>query len=108
MLRDLKLNAENQGYFLGVLAVLAFSLTLPITKYLTPFLSVWDIGFGHNPLAAIGAVIILGFYRRLWPTRRQLWLLLDMASGISFGFPVLTAVGMQSVPSSHGGAAYRL
>ena len=54
MLRDHKLYAENQGYFQGVLAVLAFSLTLPITKYLTPFLSVWDIGFGHSPLAAIG------------------------------------------------------
>jgi drug/metabolite transporter (DMT)-like permease len=26
-----------------------------------------------------------------------------VASGISFGFPALTAVGMQSVPSSHGG-----
>jgi len=103
MLRDHKLYAENQGYFLGVLAVLAFSLTLPITKYLTPFLSVWDIGFGRSLLAAIGAVIILGFYRRSWPTRRQLWLLLVVASGISFGFPVLTAVGMQSVPSSHGG-----
>lgn len=48
MLRDHKLYAENQGYFLGVLAVLAFSLTLPITKYLTPFLSVWDIGFGRQ------------------------------------------------------------
>jgi drug/metabolite transporter (DMT)-like permease len=103
MLRDHKLYAENQGYFLGVLAVLAFSLTLPITKYLTPFLSVWDIGFGRSLLAAIGAVIILGFYSQPWPTRRQFWLLLVVASGISFGFPVLTAVGMQSVPSSHGG-----
>lgn len=50
---------ENLGYGLGLMAVLAFSLTLPITKYLTPLLSIWDIGFGRSLLAAIVAVVIL-------------------------------------------------
>jgi len=94
---------ENLGYGLGVMAVMAFSLTLPITKYLTPFLSIWDIGFGRSLLAAIVAVVILLAYKQSWPNRSQLLKLCIVASGIAFGFPVLTAVGMQSVPSSHGG-----
>ena len=94
---------ENLGYGLGVMAVMAFSLTLPITKYLTPFLSIWDIGFGRSLLAAIVAAVILLAYKQSWPSRSQLLKLCIVASGIAFGFPVLTAVGMQSVPSSHGG-----
>ena len=50
---------ENLGYVLGLMGVIAFSLTLPITKFLTPYLSVWDIGFGRSLLAAMGAVVIL-------------------------------------------------
>ena len=94
---------ENLGYGLGVMAVMAFSLTLPITKYLTPFLSIWDIGFGRSFLAAIVAAVILLAYKQSWPSCSQLLKLCIVASGIAFGFPVLTAVGMQSVPSSHGG-----
>ena len=94
---------ENLGYGLGLMAVLAFSLTLPITKYLTPFLSIWDIGFGRSLLAAIVAAVILLAYKQPWPSRSQLLKLCIVASGIAFGFPVLTALGMQSVPSSHGG-----
>ena len=94
---------ENLGYVLGLMGVIAFSLTLPITKFLTPYLSVWDIGFGRSLLAAMGAVVILLIYRQPCPSARQWRLLAVVASGIAFGFPVLTAVGMQSVPSSHGG-----
>lgn len=94
---------NNHAYVLGLCAVLAFSLTLPITKYLTPFLTVWEIGFGRSLLAAIAGGIILIATRQPIPNPSQLFRLLIVASGISFGFPVLTAVGMQTVPSSHGG-----
>ena len=60
---------ENLGYGLGVMAVLASSLTLPITKYLTPLLSIWDIGFRRSLLAAIVAVVILLAYKQPWPSR---------------------------------------
>ncbi|PDH64061.1 MAG: EamA family transporter, partial [SAR116 cluster bacterium MED-G04] len=85
------------------MAVMAFGLTLPITKYLTPYLSVWDIGFGRSLLAAVVATGILFVLRQPWPTPGQWVRLAVVASGIAFGFPVLTAVGMETVPSSHGG-----
>ena len=94
---------ENLGYILGLTSVLAFSLTLPITKYLTDYLSIWDIGIGRSLLAAVAAALILVIYRQKLPTPVQLLRLCVVASGIAFGFPVLTAVGMQTVPSSHGG-----
>ncbi len=94
---------ENLGYGLGLMAVMAFGLTLPITKYLTPYLSVWDIGFGRSLLAAVVATGILFVLRQPWPTPGQWVRLAVVASGIAFGFPVLTAVGMETVPSSHGG-----
>lgn len=97
------LHHENLGYLFGVIAVMAFSLTLPITKYLTPYLSVWDIGFGRSFLAAIGAFIILLMYGKEIPSLKQIFRLCVVASGIVFCFPVFTAVGMQAVPSSHSG-----
>ena len=88
---------ENLGYGLGLMAVMAFGLTLPITKYLTPYLSVWDIGFGRSLLAAVVATGILFVLRQPWPTPGQWVRLAVVASGIAFGFPVLTAVGMETV-----------
>ncbi|XUY29523.1 DMT family transporter [Agrobacterium sp. rho-8.1] len=94
---------ENIGLLLGTIAVLAFSLTLPITRYLTHYLSTWDIGLGRSCLAAIGAVFVLIVTRQRLPTRRQWGRLALTASGIAFGFPLLTALGMKTVPASHGG-----
>jgi drug/metabolite transporter (DMT)-like permease len=99
-----KARAEEQlGMLLGFIAVTAFSLTLPITRYLTHYLNSWEIGLGRTVVAASAAIIVLLVMRQTWPTSAQLKRLLVTASGISFGFPVLTAIGMQTVPASHGG-----
>lgn len=97
------LTNENKGYVLGLVAVIAFSLTLPITKYLTHHLSIWDIGIGRSLLAALAAGVILLAYKQKLPSPSQFVRLCVTASGIAFGFPILTALGMQTVPSSHGG-----
>lgn len=94
---------EQLGMMLGFLAVSAFSLTLPATRYLTQFMSSWEIGLGRTVVAAAAAALVLVVMRQSWPNKDQLRKLLITASGISFGFPVLTAVGMKTVPASHGG-----
>jgi drug/metabolite transporter (DMT)-like permease len=94
---------QNYGMLLGLFAVIAFSLTLPITRALTANLSVWDIGLGRSALAAFAAAAILLITRQKWPNQGQLIKLCIIASGITFGFPVLTALGMETVPASHGG-----
>ncbi|QNT77824.1 DMT family transporter [Entomobacter blattae] len=97
------LSNENLGLLLGTIAVIAFSLTLPITRYLTYFLNTWEIGLGRTFLAAIGAVIILFIKPQPLPNKKQWGQLAITASGIAFGFPLLTALGMKTVPASHGG-----
>lgn len=94
---------DNLGLLLGMVAVLAFSLTLPITRYLTHYLTTPEIGLGRSCLAAIGAVIVLLATRQRFPTKKQWIQLAVTSSGIAFGFPLLTALGMKTVPASHGG-----
>jgi drug/metabolite transporter (DMT)-like permease len=94
---------ENLGMALGLLAVAAFALTLPITRYLTGYLSVWEIGLGRTTVAAVAAVGILVATRQPLPSWSDTKKLMITASGISFGFPLLTALGMETVPASHGG-----
>ena len=94
---------ENLGMVLGLIAVTAFSLTLPITRYLTQYLTPWEIGLGRTLLAGMAAVLVLLAARHRWPSKSEIKKLAITASGISLGFPVLTAIGMQTVPASHGG-----
>ena len=94
--------SESLGFFLGLIGVSAFSLTLPITRFLTGSLSALEIGLGRSMLAVLVAILILCVTRQSIPTTRQIRKLLLTSCGIVFGFPILTAIGMQTVPASHG------
>ena len=94
---------EIQAYVLGLLSVAAFALTLPLTKVLSGQLSALQIGLFRSLLAALGAVLILAVTRAPLPDRSQLKRLLATSVGIVYGFPILTALGMEYVPVSHGG-----
>lgn len=94
---------EAEAYTLGLLSVAAFALTLPCAKVLTGTLSAIQIGIFRSLLAALAAVPILIFLRAPLPNRSQVRRLLLTSLGIVYGFPILTAVGMQYVPVSHGG-----
>ncbi len=92
----------NQGLLLGFLGVLVFSFTLPVTRLIVPFMDPVFIGLGRSVIAALVAVLILFIRKQPLPTRRQAILLLITASGVVWGFPILSALGMQTVPASHG------
>lgn len=92
----------NKGLFLGFLGVLVFSLTLPVTRLIVPYLDPVFIGLGRSVIAALVAVFILFIRKQPFPTFRQAGLLLITASGVVWGFPILSALGMQTVPASHG------
>lgn len=93
---------ETQGMLLGLLGVLIFSLTLPMThivvRELNPFLN----GLGRALAAAPLAALLLWARREKLPTRAQLKRLAVVSSGVIVGFPVFSAWAMQSVPASHG------
>ncbi len=94
---------ENKGLLLGMLGVIAFGLTLPFTQAVVPYMDPVFIGLGRAVVAAVVAGIILLFMRVPRPRGRDWLRLLGVASGVIFGFPVLSAYAMQTVPASHGG-----
>ena len=93
---------------LGLAGVAIFALTLPATRLVIDELNPLFIGLGRAVLASLFASMLLLFTRSPWPTRRQFKLLLLTAAGVVIGFPVFSALAMQSVDASHGGIVLAL
>jgi len=97
------MSLELKGLFLGFIAVFVFGLTLPVTRFISPHFDPIFIGLGRAVLAALFAAAFLTFYKSRLPSFEQSKLLFVVALGVVIGFPVLSAVAMQSLPASHGG-----
>ncbi len=104
----LSLREDWEGMALGLMGVMAFGLTLPITRLIVPYLDPVFIGSGRASLAALCAAILLFHQRAPLPNRRQIRSLLIVALGVVFGFPILSSLAMLSVPASHGGVVLGL
>lgn len=94
---------ETRGMILGTLGVTAFGLTLPATRFIIDWFDPVFIGLGRAVVAAVVAGILLWVTRQALPNRSQVIRLVIIAGGVVLGFPVLSAVAMESVPASHGG-----
>jgi len=97
---------ENKGMLLGMLAIIAFGLTLPATKIALRHLDPVFIGLGRAVLAAIVAAILLFGSKQNLPTKAQFIQLILVALGVVVGFPVLSSWAMIYVPASHGGVVF--
>jgi drug/metabolite transporter (DMT)-like permease len=93
------------GLWWGASGVLAFSLTVPLTRVaVSGGLSPVFTGTGRAVVAgALAGVVLLvtGQHRRR-PRSRQ-WLRLGLVTaGVVVGFPVCTSLALQDVPATHG------
>lgn len=93
---------ENTGMVLGLLGVVIFSLTLPMTRIVVHEIHPLLNGLGRALVAAIPAAALLLWRREQWPNRAQLKGLCLVILGVIIGFPVLSSWAMQSLPASHG------
>lgn len=93
---------DNTGMALGLLGVIIFSLTLPMTRIVVEEIHPLLNGLGRALVAAIPAAALLLLRREQWPTLKQFKGLLFVILGVIVGFPVLSAWAMQTLPSSHG------
>jgi drug/metabolite transporter (DMT)-like permease len=97
-----------RGFLWGGGGVVAFGLTLPMTRLVVPVMDPVFIGLGRAVVAALVAIALLWASRAPLPTRQQ-WLPLSVvAAGVVLGFPVLSAMAMQTVPAAHGGVVLGL
>jgi len=93
--------AETRGLLLGLLAVVAFSGTLPATRMAIPALGAVGIGLGRAVVAAAVAAVLLLVAGGPLPARRHWVGLALVAGGAVIGFPLCTALAMRDVPASH-------
>ena len=94
--------ADSEGTLLGLLGVLAFSLTLPATRLAVPDLGGTFVGLGRALVAAALAAILLLARREGLPERRHWPRLALVALGVVVGFPLLSALAMRGLPAAHG------
>jgi drug/metabolite transporter (DMT)-like permease len=101
----------NKGLWLGLLGIVIFSATLPLTKLAVgplgaPQLSPWFVTFGRAAVAGVLSVLYLLARRargdRLAPKAGQWGLLAFTALGVVVGFPLFLSLALQYVPSTHG------
>lgn len=90
------------GLWWGLVAITAFSFTVPLTRVAVAALSPLFIGSGRALVAAVLAAIALGVTRQARPSRRQWARLAVVAGGVVVGFPLLTSFALVSSPASHG------
>ena len=93
---------STEGLLYGLLAVCAFSVTLPATRAAVADLDPLFVGLGRELVAASLAAPLLWITRQSWPGRAQFRGLALVILGVVFGFPIFTAIAMGRADASHG------
>ncbi len=93
----------TKGYLLAFAGVVIFGLTLPFTRIAVAELPPVFVGLGRALVAAGIAAIMLAMTNSPRPVRRDVFRLLLAGCGVVIGFPLFTAIAMQTAPASHGG-----
>jgi drug/metabolite transporter (DMT)-like permease len=93
--------ADLEGFLLGGLGVLSFSLTLPATRAAVADLDGTVVGLGRALIATALAALTLIWRRQPWPARHHLPGLALAAGGVVIGFPLLSAWAVERVEAAH-------
>lgn len=96
----------NKGLWLGLLGIVIFSVTLPMTRLAAgtpdaPQMSGVFIALGRATVAAALSVVFLLATRAPLPRRRDWAPLAVTAGGVVFGFPLFSSIAMRYVEAVH-------
>ena len=96
----------NKGLWLGLLGIVIFSVTLPMTRLAVgsleaPQMSGIFIAAGRAVVAAALSAVFLLVTCAPLPRRPDWWPLAITAGGVVFGFPFLTSIAMRHVEAMH-------
>ncbi len=99
-------NPVVKGLWLGLLGIVIFSVTLPMTRLAVgtpeaPQMSGLFIAMGRAVVAAGLSALLLLATRAHWPVRKDWPALAITAGGVVFGFPLLTSIAMRHVEAMH-------
>lgn len=96
-------NRQNLGLLLGILGAAVFAGSLPASRIAVSEVDAYFLTAMRACLAGLGGALMLLITRRPLPPRIAWWPLIACAFTIVLGFPLLSALAMVTVPSSHGG-----
>lgn len=101
--------ANRRGLWLGLVAVVMFSVTLPVTRLAVgtpeaPQMSGVFVALARAVLAAGLSALYLLAVRAPWPQRDQWGPLALISLGVVLGFPLCTSVALQQVQAIHASA----
>jgi len=96
----------QKGLWLGLLGVVIFALTLPLTRLAVgtpqaPQLSGLFVSTGRATVAALLSIVFLWATRAPWPARTNLPALAVVMLGVVFGFPMFSSIAMRHVEAVH-------
>jgi drug/metabolite transporter (DMT)-like permease len=97
---------EIKGLWLGLVGVVIFALTLPMTRLAVgtpdaPQMSGVFIALGRAVVAALLSAAFLVATRAPWPRREEWRPLVLTSAGVVFGFPLFTSIAMRYVEAVH-------
>jgi drug/metabolite transporter (DMT)-like permease len=97
---------EIRGLWLGLVGVVIFALTLPMTRLAVgtpeaPQMSGVFIALGRAVVAAMLSAAFLVATRAPWPRREDWFPLAVTSAGVVFGFPLFTSIAMRYVEAVH-------
>jgi len=104
------LSTPKSGLGWGLAGVVAFSLTLPLTRIAVHdgAMSAIFVGIGRAVVAALLAAAALALTRQRRPRGAQWMRLAVVAGGVVIGFPVLTAYALTTTSATHGAVVIAL
>ncbi|WP_069849989.1 DMT family transporter [Actinoalloteichus hymeniacidonis] len=108
--REAPLLRSRSGLGWGLLGVVAFSFTVPLTRITVEAerMPPLFVGSGRAVVAAILAACALSLTRQRVPRGRQWVSVAIVAAGAVAGFPLLTSFALTEAPASHGAVVIAL
>lgn len=100
-----RVSPGTEALLLGGLGVLAFSFSMPATRAAAPELGGTFVGLGRSLMAALLAGGLLLARHEPLPARAHWSGIVIVVFGVILGFPLLSAIAMQSLPAVHGAVA---
>lgn len=91
------------GLALGMLGVITFAITLPVTRIVVMELDPLFVTIARALMAATMAAVVLLLWRVPFPPRHTLLPLFLFGCCVTIGYPILMGTAMRYAPASHGG-----
>jgi drug/metabolite transporter (DMT)-like permease len=95
------MKTTTSGWISGFIGVLIFSISLPATRLAVADFNPLFLTMARATIAGLLGLVLLMVFREKRPSAGQAGSLIIVALGVVVGFPLLTALALQTITSAH-------